>query len=208
MAFLLPCMLFSCGEKSQQATLERIVERGYITVGTLYGANSFYAQGHDIFNNELETDAYAGFEYELAKQYADYLNVSLKIVPSYSINELFSKLNAGDVDLLAAGMSVTEQRLSRFNFAPSYTHVSQKLVFKQGNVRPRKVSDLTGNLMVTASSSHVESLNTLKQVNPDLKWKETTDFDGEELLTKLLNDEIDYTIVDSNTLATNRRYYP
>jgi membrane-bound lytic murein transglycosylase F len=200
--------LFSCGENNQHASFERIVERGYITIGTLYGANSFYAQGSDIQNNGLQSDAYAGFEYELAKQYADNLNVGLKIVPSYSLDELFIKLNTGEVDLLAAGLSVTEQRLTRFNFAPSYAKVSQKLVFKQGNIRPRRISDLTGTLMVTASSSHVESLNRLKQVNPDLNWIETTDFDGEELLIKLLNDEIDYTIVDSNTLATNRRYYP
>ena len=62
--------------------------------------------------------------------------------------------------------------------------------------------------MVTASSSHAENLIALKQVNPELNWVETTEFDREELLIKLLNDEIDYTIVDSNTLAINRRYYP
>lgn len=206
--FFLLSVLFSCGEKTQQASLSRIIERGYVTVGTLYGANSFYIQGDDVLSNTLDGGGYAGFEYELAKKYADYLNVDLKVIPSYSLDDLFIKLNNGDVDLLAAGLSVTKKRLSLFDFAPSYSKISQKLVFKQGNVRPRKVSDLTGNLMVTARSSHVESLNNLKQINPDLSWVETTEFDREELLTKLLNDDIDYTIVDSNTLAINRRYYP
>ncbi len=211
--FFLLSVLFSCGEKSQQASFARIIERGYVSVGTLYGPNSFYLQGNDIQrshlqNNDMEVNSYAGFEYELAKKYADYLNVELKIVPSYSLDELFIKLNTGEVDLLAAGLSVTDKRLSRFRFAPSYESVSQKLVFKQGNVRPRKISDLSGNLTVTSSSSHAENLQVLKQVNPDLNWFETIDFDSEELLTKLLNGEIDYTIVDSNTLAVNRRYYP
>lgn len=200
--------LFSCEEKSQQASLTRIIERGYVSVGTLYAANNFYAQGDEIANNDMHSNAYAGFEYELAKKYADYLNVNLKIIPSYSLDELFIKLNTGEVDVLAAGLSVTDRRLKRFNFAPSYAEVSQKLVFKQGNVRPREISDLTGSLMVTASSSHAESLMVLKQTNPSLNWIETTEFDREELLAKLLNDEIDYTIVDSNTLAINRRYYP
>jgi len=206
--FFLSAALFSCGEKNQQASFARIVERGYVSVGTLYGANSFYLQGNEIQSNGVQTNGYAGFEYELAKKYADYLNVDLKIVPSYSIDELFIKLNKGEVDLLAAGLSVTDKRLSRFNFAPSYAKVSQKLVFKQGNVRPRKISDLKGDLMVTASSSHAENLTLLKQVNPELNWIETSEFDREELLTKLLSDDIDYTIVDSNTLAINRRYYP
>ncbi|MCI2283316.1 membrane-bound lytic murein transglycosylase MltF [Colwellia sp. MSW7] len=200
--------LFSCDEKSQQASFTRIIERGYVSVGTLYAANSFYAQGNDLANNDMHSNAYAGFEYELAKKYADYLNVELKIIPSYSLDELFIKLNTGEVDVLAAGLSVTDKRLSRFDFAPSYAEVSQKLVFKQGNIRPREISDLSGNLMVTASSSHAEMLTVLKQVNPTLNWIETAEFDREELLAKLLNDEIDYTIVDSNTLAINRRYYP
>lgn len=211
--FLFIFLLFSCGEKTQQASFARIVERGYVNVGTLYGPNSFYVQGNYIQgnhsqSNKAQTNGYAGFEYELAKKYADYLNVDLKIVPSYSLDELFIKLNTGEVDLLAAGLSVTDKRLSRFHFAPSYAQVSQKLVFKQGNIRPRKISDLSGDLMVTASSSHAEHLLALKQVNPDLNWVETAEFDREELLTKLLNDEIYYTIVDSNTLAINRRYYP
>tara|TARA_R110001583_G_scaffold19264_11_gene75598 strand:+ start:2749 stop:4233 length:1485 start_codon:yes stop_codon:yes gene_type:complete len=212
-AFFVLSALFSCGEKNKQASFARIVERGYVSVGTLYGANSFYAQGNDIQTNDMQSNdiqinGYAGFEYELAKKYADYLNVDLKIVPSYSLDELFIKLNTGEVDLLAAGLSVTDKRLSRFNFAPSYAAVSQKLVFKQGNIRPREISDLSGSLMVTASSSHAENLTALKQVNSSLNWVETAEFDREELLVKLLNDEIDYTIIDSNTLAINRRYYP
>jgi len=41
-----------------------------------------------------------------------------------------------------------------------------------------------------------------------LNWQETSAFDSEELLIKVLNGDIDYSIVDSNTLAINRRYYP
>ena len=34
------------------------------------------------------------------------------------------------------------------------------------------------------------------------------EFDSEELMTKVLSGEIDYTIIDSNNLAINRSYYP
>lgn len=195
---LLIPLLFSCNEEKRPASFAQIIERGYVNVGTLYGPNSYYSQA----------DGFAGFEYELAKKYAQYLNVELKIVPSYSLNELFIKLSRGEVDLLAAGLGVTDKRLSRFRFAPSYEKVSQKLVFKQGKVRPRKLSDLTGKLMITVSSSHVENLETLKQEHNELNWLETSEFDSEELLLKILNEEIDYTIIDSNALAVNRRYYP
>jgi membrane-bound lytic murein transglycosylase F len=195
---LLIPLLFSCNEQEESASFSRILERGYVSVGTIYGPNSYYAQA----------DGYAGFEYELAKKYAKHLNVDLKIVPSYSLDELFIKLNTGEVDILAAGLSVTNKRLSRFRFAPSYEQVSQKLVYKQGKVRPRELNDLDGKLMVTASSSHVENLEVLKQKNNELNWFETSEFDSEELLLKILSEEIDYTIIDSNALAVNRRYYP
>ncbi len=150
---LLIPLLFSCEEQKKSASFARIIERGYVSVGTLFGPNSYYIKG----------DGFAGFEYDLAKKYAEYLNVELKIVPSYSLDELFLKLNTGEVDLLASGLSVTDKRLSRYRFAPSYEKVSQKLVFKQGKVRPRKLSDLKGELMITASSSHAENLEKLKQ---------------------------------------------
>jgi membrane-bound lytic murein transglycosylase F len=82
------------------------------------------------------------------------------------------------------------------------------LVFKQGKVRPRQLDDLTGTLMVTANSSHEENLVALKQTNNGLNWQTTGDFDSEELLINVLEDEIDYTVIDSNTLAIQRRYYP
>jgi membrane-bound lytic murein transglycosylase F len=196
-AFILT-FLSACDEKNDPASLTRILERGYINVGTIYGPTNFYTTAN----------GFAGFEYELAKSYADSLNVELRIIPSYSLDELFIKLNMGEVDVLAASLSITDKRLKRFRFAPSYETISQKLVFKQGNIRPRKVADLNGKLMVTSGSSYVENLEKLKSSHPQLSWQETSEFDSEELLAKVLSDEIDYTIIDSNNLAINRSYYP
>jgi membrane-bound lytic murein transglycosylase F len=203
LTLLMLTVLLACDEKKPQASFAQIIERGYVTVGTLYGPNSFYMKG-----DGSQADDFSGFEYELAKKYAQSLNVELKIVPSYNLDELFIKLNNGEVDFLAAGLSVTEKRLQRFKFAPSYQETTQKLVFKQGKEWPRKLADLSGEIMVTANSSYVENLEQLKLTNPDLTWQENFDVDSEELLLKVLNEEIDYTIIDSNLLAINRRYYP
>ena len=187
-----------CYKETDQPSLKRILARGYVAVGTLYGPNSYY----------LGAEGPAGFEYELAQKYADSLGVELKILPSYSLDELFPRLDSGEVDFLAAGLAVTPNRLSQYDFAPSYDEVSQKLVFKQGNKRPRAIKDLTGNLMVTANSSHVENLEQLVNEHEALAWQASSEFDSEELLLKVLYGDIDYTIVDSHVLAINRRYYP
>jgi membrane-bound lytic murein transglycosylase F len=191
-------LLLGCQPTENNASLQRIIERGYINVGTIYGLTSYY----------LEAEGAAGFEYELVKKYAEHLGVELKIVPSYSLEELFNKLDSGKVDILAAGLAVTDKRNQQYNFSPSYDNISQKLVFKQGGIRPRKLKDLTGNLLIMAHSSHEENLIQLKENNSDLAWQISEEFDSEELLLKVLADEIDYTVIDSNTLAVNRRYYP
>ncbi|MFT5758530.1 MAG: membrane-bound lytic murein transglycosylase F [Alteromonadaceae bacterium] len=191
-------MLLGCQPREEHASLQRILERGYVSVGTLYGATSYY----------LEANGPNGFEYDLAKKYADSLGVKLVIVPSYHIEDLFLKLDSAEVDFLAANLSVTPKRRENYLFAPSYDHVSQKLVFKQGNERPRKLKDLTGKLVVTTGTSHAENLAHLKKTNADLTWQETVDLDSEELLIQILSDEIDYTVIDSNALAISRRYYP
>ncbi|MCO4798259.1 MAG: membrane-bound lytic murein transglycosylase MltF [Colwelliaceae bacterium] len=196
--FLCLALLQACNTQQKSPSLSRILERGYITVGTVYGPTSFYV------GSEGET----GFEYELAKKYADYLGVDLKIMASYSLDELFSRLEKGEVDFLAAGLTITENRSKKYNFAPSYNNISQKLVFKQGKIRPRNINDLTGTLMVTAESSHVENLVNLSASYAELSWQENAELDSEELLLKILDEEIDYTIIDSHTLAVNRRYYP
>jgi len=195
---LMLILLGGCDSKINEANLQRIIDRGYVKVGTLFGPNSYY----------IDAQGPAGFEYELAKNYADFLGVELRIMPSYNLEELLPKLDSGEVDLLAAGLAVTKNRLEHFNFSPVYQEISQKLVFKQGNKWPRELKDLSGSLMVTSSSSHVENLQNLKLIHPELTWQETSELDNEELLMQVLDGKVDYTIIDSHVLAMNRRYYP
>lgn len=191
-------LLLGCQPAEKKPSLQRIIDRGYVTVGTIFGLTSYY----------LEAEGPTGYEYELAKKYADSLGVELRVIPSYSLAELFEKLDSGQVDILAAGLAVTDKRRQRYNFSPSYNQISQKLVFKQGAIRPRELKDLTGELLIMAHSSHEENLIQLQESNNELKWQTSDEFDSEELLLKVLAEEINYTVIDSNTLAVNRRYYP
>ncbi len=196
--FLSNALLSGCKDINQQANLQRVIDRGYVTVGTIYGLTNYY----------IGANGDSGFEYELAKKYAEHLGVELKISASYSLEALFSKVASGEVDFLAAGLSVTDNRLKKFRFAPSYSQISQKIVFKQGKIRPRSIKDLTGKLVVAANSSHVENLNALKKNHLTLDWQENKELDNEELLIQILDEQVDYTIIDSSTLAISRRYYP
>lgn len=191
-------LLSGCQQDTQQSQLESMIKRGKVRVGTVFGASSYY----------IGKEGPAGFEYELAKAFASHLNLELEVVPNYHISQLFPMLDSGQVDILVGGLSITPERLKKYRYSPHYYTVSQKLVFKQGNKRPRKFSDLDGSLVVVAQSAHVESLQTHKAQYPELNWTETQEQDPDELLEMVVNGEIDYTIADSTSLAVNRRQYP
>ncbi|WJG10530.1 membrane-bound lytic murein transglycosylase MltF [Aliiglaciecola sp. LCG003] len=190
--------LSACEKTRPTSTLERILDDGVLKVGTNYGLTTY-------FNGATGPE---GFEYELAEGFAEYLGVRLEVFPYYTLNELFPQLSHHHLDLIAAGISVTPERYEQFRFGPAYQNVSQKLVFKQGNVRPRSAVDLTEDILVIAGSSHAETLRTFKPFHPNLNWQETDEKDAEELMEMVLNDELAYTIVDSNILAVLRRRHP
>lgn len=191
-------LLLSSCEKMPATQLQRIKTQEVIRIGTLVGPATFY-QG---------IGGEQGFEYELAEQFADELGVELQMVPFFSLKKLFERLQSGDLDIAAAGLSYHSQRAVDFRFGPSYREISQKLVFKQGNTRPRNFAQLNGPITVLADSHHVISLQAAQQQYPELSWQTVDDRDQEELLQGIIDGDVQYTVVDSHSLALFRRYHP
>ncbi|WP_353059717.1 membrane-bound lytic murein transglycosylase MltF [Alteromonas arenosi] len=190
-------LMLGCGSQQPPSSLQRVLDEGVLKVGTNYGRTTYY---HGVVGRE-------GFEYELAKGFADYLGVELEVFPYYSLNDLFPQLAQRNVDIIAAGITMTPQRMAQFNFGPAYQDVSQKVVYLQGRERPRNLSQLNGNMLVVSGSSHAETLTRL-DLPATLNWQQTDERDAEELLELVAQGELDYTVADSNILAVVRRRYP
>ncbi len=194
----LSTLLISCNSKEPTSQLEEVLNRGQLTIVTRNSPTTYYEAA----------DGYAGVEYELAKQFAKSLGVDLKFIVKDNLKEIKDLLVSGKVDFAAAGLTITSERKKTLRFAPAYQKVSSKLVFKQGAKWPRNISQLNGELRVSAHSSHSQALLKLKQTTPTLHWSETTEQTSEELLMMVLDGTIDYTVVDSTELALNRRFHP
>lgn len=188
----------SCNDVKQSSSLTNILDSGILKIGTTYGLTTYY-------NGPTGP---VGFEYELAEGFADYLGVKLEVFPYYNLNELFPQLQNSHIDVIAAGIVVSPERFNSFRFGPGYQRVTEKLVFKQGDIWPRKIEDINGELVVVAGSSHNESLRKLQESHASLKWQETDEKDMEELMEMVLEDKLDYTVADSNILALMRRRFP
>lgn len=190
-------LLVACGEA--QPHLEEIIERGELRVLSRYGPTSYYVKGEQL----------AGFEYELSQRFAQHLNVRLKIIVPDNLSNMLNLIEQGKADIAAAGLTVTPVRSDVIRFGPVYQEVTQQLVYRQGNKKPKNITTLNhGQLEVVAASSHVEQLVSHQQDVPDLSWTENNDLDSSGLLELVQLEMIDYTIADSNEIAANQSLFP
>jgi len=178
--------------------LEQIQKRGILKVITRNSPTTYYESA----------DGFAGLEYELVESFAKSLGVKTEYVVNDNLKEIVSAVNNGEADLAAAGLTITSARKQQLRFAPSYQTITSKLVFKQGKKWPRNIAQLDGDLRVVAHSSYSQALLELKKTHLNLHWSETTEHTAEELLMMVLDETIDYTIVDSTELSLNRRFHP
>jgi membrane-bound lytic murein transglycosylase F len=195
---LLLIWLAGCSPEPQQSQLFNIYQRDSLKVGVLHGPTSYY----------VGVDGPTGFELELSQALADKLGVKLELFPSYHLDELLQKLDNGQVDYIAGGLTLTELRKGKYRSSPAYRWISEVLVFKQGNSWPRSIDELNDSIVVVKDSSHTETLQQLAQEHSHLSWQQHPTLDADEILQQVVDGNIAYTLTDSNQLALNRRFYP
>ena len=183
----------------QGGQLQEIISRGELRISTLNSPLTY-------FNTKQGP---GGLDYELAKRFANYLGVKLVVIPHQNINDLFDDLDDDDADLLAAGLIYNQERLSRARTGPAYYSVSQQLVYRLGTPRPKGFADIKGKLAVASGSAHVSTLKQFKQDKyPDLAWEASSDLTSKELLERVADGKLDYTLGDSVTIALLQRIHP
>lgn len=184
--------------RSGSNQLEQIKSRGELRVSTLSSPLTF-------FNGPNENQ---GLDYELAKRFADYLNVKLVINSHKDVNQLFDDLDKNQADLLASGLIYNTERLESFRAGPEYYSVSQQVLYRQGSVRPESFADIKGSLIVSSGTVHVSTLQAASEKYPDLNWSDTSQLSSRELLQQVAEGKLNYTLGDSATVALMQRVYP
>lgn len=185
------------GDNSTQ--LQKIKQRGVLNVATLNVTPYYYQSSTGI----------DGLDYELAKQFADYLGVKLNIETEHNVTSLFTQLENGDADMLAAGLIFNPERMKNLNVGPAYYSVSQQLVYRQNTPKPQSLANIKGKLTVVAGAASISTLHQLKKSKyPNLNWDATPSDSSVDLLKQVADGKLDYTIADSVTIAMIQRIYP
>ena len=183
--------------------LEQIQTAGVLKVASRNGSTTFF-EGRN---------GPTGFEYHLAKEFADELGVTLEITNNESLDSIFTGLETGDINIAAAGLTKTQTKTQTKKtgaiYSSAYLDITQQLIYHSRNKAPTSPKDLIGrSILVIANSAHTALLTELKQTYPELTWIEQEDAESTELLDKIESGEIEFTIINSNEYAVNRGLYP
>jgi membrane-bound lytic murein transglycosylase F len=188
------------GTCSERLTLlEEVRATGTLRVVTRNSPTAFY----------IGPESPLGPEYELASRFAEHLGVELDMYAAGSLVDILPEVMSGRAHLAAAGLTVTEPRRKLVDFGPPYQEISQHLVYRLGAGRPRRIEQLIGShIEVLASSSHAETLEAMRPSYPNLAWVENPAAESEELLFRVAEQEIDYTVADSTEFSISRNFHP
>jgi membrane-bound lytic murein transglycosylase F len=180
-------------------TLQKIKQTGVITVATRNSAHCYY----------LYRDQPMGFEYELAQAFAEYLGVRLQIKIVDKWSDMVAALSNGSAAFIAASMPITSKRQTQVAFSDGYMEVAQNIITHRKNTGIKEAADLSGKTIdVRKGSVYQQRLVELKKQGINLAIRLHDDLPVEELIQKVADGQIDFTIANSNIISINRRSFP
>ncbi len=214
--FSLLFLLFSCEtvvkkKVEKDAILEvdssllRIIKRKKLIAATNYSPiNYFIYRGQAL-----------GYEYEILKRFADYLNVDLEIRLQNDVDTAFECLNRKEFDLIALGLTITNERKEKILFSKPTMQTRQVLVQRKASYKKGKVKKLIRNpldmdsltvhiLMNKMYRKHLQHLQ--EDMGIYLNIVEHSNFTLEELIDSVAAGKFDYVVCDEHIAKAYQKF--
>lgn len=201
---LVLCLLFTASStmlvrSAPKPLLQQVLEAGELRVASSNGSTTYYESANGL----------TGFEYSLAKGFADSLGVKLVIENKPQFDQLLSAIAQREYHFAAAGLTPIESQNQPLVFTSPYMQVTQQLVYNNRLRQPVSIDDLQGKeVLVLADDSHRMRVRNLQAKFPELEWREVINADMIDLLEMVNKGEADYAVIDSNAFDVNRYSYP
>jgi len=157
-------------------------------------------------NMTTKTGEIIGLEIDLAQAMADAMQVKLRLATMPFV-DLLPALEAGQVDMILSGMSMTPERNMKFAFVGPYLTSGKSFLAKETTVASSKGSaDLNTPQMRLAALRGSTSEVFVQQNMPKATLVSTKDYD--EAIILLLQDKVDAMIADLPACLFAVRRYP
>lgn len=161
MKIVVLALLALCTAQAAAArSLQQVLNTGTLRVGVvLYAPWAVRAA-----NGELE-----GFEVDVATQLAADMGVKAEIVP-YEFGKLIPALEAGEIDLIAAGLAITPDRALHVNFSQPYAESGISIAAQsQRTASVTRLEDLDKDTFTVAAVASSVAVDLARRVLPHAK---------------------------------------
>ncbi len=179
--------------------LEIIKEKGVLTMAT--SADYPPYEFHKEVNGK---DTIVGFDIMIAQEVANSLGVELEI-KDMKFDGLLGALKSGNVDVVVAGMSPTEERKEAVNFTNVYHNGEHTILIKKENKdKYKSIEDLQSASIAVQKSSLQESIakDVIKSSNIKSLGKIS------DIVLELQNNNVDAVVVSKEAIPGYLKQYP
>ena len=149
-----------------------------------------------------------GFDYDLMKNFCKRHRLRLQVVVKEDIDELLKALQAGEGDVIASSLTVTDDRQAKgVVFSRRYMHIREQLISLAGMPSISEVEQLSGKrVAVNPQTAFFNRLQMLKASGIDLHIIEKPGVATESLIVGLQQRDYDFTVADSHLVAIEQSY--
>tara|TARA_B100001287_G_C22660512_1_gene520092 strand:- start:602 stop:1945 length:1344 start_codon:yes stop_codon:yes gene_type:complete len=173
--------------------IDAIIERGTLKILTENGAVSFYEY----------KDKYLGFEYDILDTFARSIGIKLEVEIISNPEVFVQKLNSYEGDIIACNKPITMGEKEFHAFSLPYNHSFQVLVQRNHpDSIVRDISALKNKVLHIRNKSAFfkRILHLEDEIGGNIEVRTLPNFPiSEDLIEKVSNGEIDYTIAMENT---------
>ncbi|WP_375584400.1 transglycosylase SLT domain-containing protein [Cyclobacterium xiamenense] len=185
-------------ENPAEIDLEAIKKRGYLRALVDNSSTSYY-----IYRGRT-----MGYEFELLRNLANHLGVGLRLIVRHDLEDAFRLLNKGKADIVAINFEVNEERRKYASFTEPVGHMKTVLVQRKDHTHLDSIAQLRQKSISikrgTIYQQRLRSLSDSLELNISIKEENTS---LEDLITQVVREEIDYTMVDDDIALVNATYY-
>lgn len=204
---IIACIAFGCKPKAKRVMpvhdLTQIVDSGELVVLTLYSSTTYFNyRGQEM-----------GYQYELSEQFADELGVKLRIKTARTPIQLVEMLQRGEGDLIAYTLPITKRGKDSLLYCGEEVITHQVIVQRRGGKQAalKDVTELIGKQVHVKPGKYYERLKNLNEElggGIEIVLVENDSTSVEDLITKVAQGVIDYTVADNDIARLNKTYYP
>jgi membrane-bound lytic murein transglycosylase F len=170
---------------ASQSDWPKIMERGRIRMVTYYRPDTYFAWEGRLL----------GFEFELAKAFAQHYGLALDVVLAHDATDLQQRLQSGDADFAAAFLS-RDPETPNLIWSRPYLESSGRVISQAGRFKRLQPLDFHGRRFVMPSDSpYIEQVRDWQQAGIGVEL-ELLDRQLGDLLTRVATGSADFMILD------------